>query len=290
MNRLGERVDFIGVGVQKAATDWLFACMAEHPQLRVSSVKEVNFFNKNYEKGFLWYHRFFQFGALQAGEYSPLYFQCKDVPERIHRYNPDAKLVLSLRNPVDRAYSQHKHQIMRNRLPPHLHDFARAMEQNPSYIEQGKYATHLENYLSFFGRERIHVVLFEEVASRPKDVLRELFGYLGVERSFEPSVLGKRLNVARTYKSRRLHRLMGKGGRTFRRLLGQAPVQLIKSAGLTGVLRNWNEVELKGDLMPLMTKEAGESLRTLFEDEIRRLELLIGRDLSLWRRPRDASS
>lgn len=174
------KLDFIGIGVQRSATTWLFECLREHPDIRgpVGEInKELDFFNHNYAIGYAWYHQWFEFGPWKTGEYSVLYFHDKCVPERIYRYNPNAKLLLSLRNPIDRAFSQHKHEVQRNRLPKELYNFWDALEQNPSYIEQGRYATHLERYLEFFDRNQIFIMLFDDIYSRPSDVLRDLFSF-----------------------------------------------------------------------------------------------------------------
>jgi len=130
---LESKVDFIGVGVQKAATSWIFQCLLEHPEIPAGSDKETNFFNFRYSFGYPWYQSKFQFGEWKAGEFSTLYFVDKNVPERIHRYNPKVKLILSERDPVERAFSQHQREIRRNRLPKELYDFKLAVQFNPTY-------------------------------------------------------------------------------------------------------------------------------------------------------------
>jgi hypothetical protein len=278
----GMKVDFIGIGVQRAATTWLFSCLKEHPEIRGATVannKELNFFNHNYEKGYPWYHRRFEFGAWKTGEYSTRYFHDKNVPARIARYNPDARLIVSLRNPIDRAVSQHKLEIRRNRLPEHLVEFEKALPHNPSYIEQGRYATHLERWLRFFDRAQIHVILFDEIVSSPGQALGDLFSFLGVDASFRPVGLSKRVNVSHTYRSRRLHRLIRLTSAAIRGLFGPVALEAIKATGLPALVRGYNEVDL---VIPPLSEEGRRRLLEVFRPEIERLEGLIGRDLSRW--------
>jgi hypothetical protein len=285
MSMLDERVDFIGIGVQKAATNWLFFCLEEHPDIRgatISNNKELNFFNHNYEKGYPWYHRRFEFGPWKTGEYSVRYFHDKNVPERIHRYNPNARLILSLRNPIDRAFSQHKHEIRRNRLPEHLYDFSEAMEQNPTYIEQGRYATHLERYLSFFDLDQIHIILFDDIVSKPTEVLSSLFSFLGVNASFQPSMVSEKTNVAHIYRSRRLHRFIRATSSYIREFLGESTVEAVKATRLPAVVRGYNEVEFDESVVPPLSEDMRKYLRDVFSEEVEKLQVLMGRELSHW--------
>ena len=120
MKNKNNLVDFIGIGVQKSATTWMYSMLTSHPEIKGAKGglknKEVNFFNRSYFLGFDWYNNKFEFGDHIVGEFSTLYFPECSVPERVYKYNPDIKLILIVRNPIDRAFSQHKFQFMKNRL------------------------------------------------------------------------------------------------------------------------------------------------------------------------------
>lgn len=279
-------LDFLGIGVQKAATTWLFQCLKEHPEIRGAKVrlnKELNFFNHNYVKGYAWYHRRFTFGPWKVGEYSPLYFQDKNVPARVYRYNPDIKLILSLRNPVDRAYSQHRHEIRRDRIPESLYRFGEALKYNPTYIGQGKYATHLECWLKFFDLHKIHIILYDEISSQPAAVLRELFAFLDVDSDFQPSLLKKKENVAHRYRSRALFRLMSRASKWLHRYVGRRGIAMIRATKIPSRLRTFNEVEFVETLVPPLSEDELKYLRNEFNDDIERLETLVGKDLAHWK-------
>ncbi len=279
-------LDFLGIGVQKAATTWLFRCLMEHPGIRgamTTNNKELNFFNHNYEKGYTWYHRRFTFGPWKMGEYSTLYFQDKNVPERVYRYNPDIKLILSLRNPVDRAYSQHRHEIRRNRVAESLYRFGEALKYNPTYIEQGRYATHLEYWLKFFDLDKIHIILYDEIVSQPAAVLKKLFAFLDLDSDFQPSLQETKQNVAHTYRSRALFRVMSIASKWVQKYVGKRGIRIIQATKIPSRLRTFNEVDFDETLVPPLSENELKCLRNEFNEDIERLETLVGKDLAHWK-------
>ena len=107
------KVDFIIAGTQKGGTSALDAYLRLDPQICLPhKVKEVHFFEADPlfdtgEPDYRLYHAFFKPRSWHrlVGEATPGYMYCEDVPRRIHAYNPDMKIILSLRNPIDRAFS-----------------------------------------------------------------------------------------------------------------------------------------------------------------------------------------
>jgi Sulfotransferase domain len=283
---LRNRVDFFGLGVQKAATTWLYECLDEHPKIGTPGLagKEMNFFNHRYASGYESYHSHFRFDTPISGEFSVSYFWDRNVPLRLHTYNPDAKLILSLRHPVERAISQHLHAVRRGHLPPRLHGFSAALAQNPSYVEQGRYATHLERWLERFDMTRLHVVLVDDIRSAPHAVLRDVFTFLDVDAGFRPGLASDRRNVAGRYRSPRLRHVVHGTGRGLRWLLGERGFRLVRRTGVPAVLRRVNEVAEPPAGACQLTSGEREMLLAEFGPEIDRLEALIGRDLSAWKR------
>lgn len=280
-------MDVIGIGVQKAATSWLFRCLVEHPEVRGATVesgsdKELNFFNRHWEKGYAWYHRGFEFGPWRTVEFSVLYFHDRDTPGRLRDYNPDAKLLLSLRNPVDRAFSHHKHEVRHGRLPEALYDFSKALPWNPSYVEQGRYATHLARWLEHFDRSQVHVVDYDDVRSDPEGVLRRVFEFVGVDPGFTPSRMDERVFPSRVAKRPAVEKVLDGASRLVRRILGKSGVRALKATGLPGRVREANRTDMDGRLVPPLTAGARRALGRHFEEENRRLGEMLGRDFTKW--------
>ncbi len=283
---MNNRVDFIGIGAQKSATTWIFRVLEEHPDIRCNSGpdnKELNFFNHNFEKGYQYYHSGFEFGQWKTGEYSTLYFYDEAVPRRIHEYNPDVKLIVSFRNPVERAYSQHLHQIKEGHVPPRLYQFFDAAMHNPSYLEIGKYASHLERYLEFFDLSKIHVILFDDIDSRPEFVIKELYRFIGVDSDFLPESAHKKVYSSHTYKSRGLEGFLNTSSEIVKRIFGDSLHRAITWTNIPNMIRSYNKTQFDGKNVPTLTKEERWKLYDTFESEIERLNNMIGRDLTIWK-------
>lgn len=111
------RIDFLGIGAQRAATTWLHKCLKRHPQIRLpTSKKEVHFFNREYERGLDWYYS--QFGRRESnqivGEITPNYLNVEEAAERIQCHFPETKLFCILRDPLHRAHSSFELQRARD--------------------------------------------------------------------------------------------------------------------------------------------------------------------------------
>lgn len=283
------RVQVIGIGVQKAATTWLFRCLVQHPEVRGAEVtegsnKELNFFNHFYDRGYLWYHDLFEFGPWKNAEFSTRYFHDRDAPARLHRYNAKAKLLLALRNPVDRAFSQHKHEYRRGRLTEEFREFRAALQFNPAYIEQGRYATHLERWLEHFDLEQIHVVDYADIVDSPADVMRETYRFVGVGSDFVPPSLQRRVNRSEAIRSQTFKKVLRatiNAGRT----LFHGPVKrAVKWTGLHRRLRRLNRTPVEEvHVPPLSSEDRSLLMEEEFREEIARLEELLQWDLSHWR-------
>ncbi|MFX0073102.1 MAG: sulfotransferase domain-containing protein, partial [Candidatus Hermodarchaeota archaeon] len=107
--------DFIGIGAMKAASEWILSCLDEHPEICVTSYKEINFFNKpyNYEKGLKYYYKFFSHCPKDKikGEFTPSYMLSPMSADLIYKTFPQVKLIVCLRNPAERAYSDYRYNI-----------------------------------------------------------------------------------------------------------------------------------------------------------------------------------
>ena len=127
-----------------------------------------------------------------AGECTPIYIYWKPAIERIWKYNPKIKLLIILRNPVDRAFAHWNMQRFKGREPLDFLDAVRdeknlAKEAAPlqlrrfSYVDRGFYAEQLEGVFEFFPREQVKIIKFEEFQNKKSETLHAIFRFLGVE-------------------------------------------------------------------------------------------------------------
>ncbi|MEQ9298386.1 MAG: sulfotransferase domain-containing protein [Cyclobacteriaceae bacterium] len=174
---------FIIIGAQKCGTSTLFDLLSRHPQLEGSKKKEIHYFDRNFEKSYNWYLSHWSVRTKKIlFEASPSYLYFPYVPKRIHSVNPNIKLIVILRNPVERAHSAWKmyhlkfnKQHKRNDVHDHR-TFNQALQEEIdhlesgngyknmpySYIERGLYSDQIRRYLQFFAGESILFLNFDD--------------------------------------------------------------------------------------------------------------------------------
>jgi len=183
VNRQGVQapIDFIGIGAQKAGTTSLWAALRQQPWFGAASSKELHYFNFNYHLGEQWYSAQFPPAAarLVRGEVTPDYLPSRVAPLRMSRYSRDLRLIVILRDPVERAFSAFLH-ARRVGAIPQSRTFATAIAEETSrygagwanLVEGGLYYRQLLRYLEHFPLEQMHVVLFEELTDPETGALR----------------------------------------------------------------------------------------------------------------------
>lgn len=168
--------DFVGLGAQRAGTTWWHSLLTQHPNVVGPRVKELHFFDReaaSVDPAVLAHEYARHFakppGAV-AGEWTPHYLHAAHVPALLHAVVPDARLLVLLRDPVDRYRS----------------GAGRRSTRKGSAIRRGLYATQLERYLEFFPREKFLMLQYERCLEDPTGELRRSFSFLGVDESFLP--------------------------------------------------------------------------------------------------------
>ena len=207
---MGALPTFLIIGCQKAGTTWLHHAISQHPEVAVSTPKELHFFTDlaTFERGLDWYaDHFTPTPRTRAiGEATPS-FQTIDIPEdrpderrdlipqRIHDAIPDVRLVLILRDPVERAVSAYYHFLRKGVWPgwPSLTEVG----DSRGIVSGGFYDVHLTRWLDVFNDEQLLVFVYEEAfhddASK-RSMVKQVFEHIGVDDSFEPTPSAERLN------------------------------------------------------------------------------------------------
>ncbi len=277
------RPNFFGIGAQKCASSWLYDILCEHPEVVVSQKKEIDFFSYHYERGYLWYESQFErkSGAIAIGENSPSYFNEASVPERVYAYAPNAKILVSLRDPVERALSQHRHLVRIGYVNGPDYSFETGLKNNPSYIEQGLYASHLRRWRQYFGDDRILVVLMDDIKCNAREVAERVYDFLGVNKGFIPESLGKRSNESYVPRNRMLYRIVQKTHGKLEQLGFDVIWKFAADIGLRKIYRRYNRVS-SAEVIPPVREETLMHLRDVFEPDIRELESMLGRTLANW--------
>jgi hypothetical protein len=211
-----ERLDFIVAGAQKSGTTALHYFLRKHPKIALPERQELHFFDDeeifSRPVDYQLLHRHFRKPPVRllpvrlglAGEVTPSYLYWKPAMERIWNYNRQIKLVILLRNPIDRAFAHWNMQRFKDR---ERLDFLTALKEEPrriaqpltiesrrfAYVDRGFYSRQLERVFKFFPREQVHVVKFENFRDRKQETLDGIFKFLGVKSL--PRVRDKDRNV-----------------------------------------------------------------------------------------------
>jgi hypothetical protein len=196
MNRLPT---YIIAGAMRSGTTALNSYLREHPDVAVSSTKEVHFFDSFYDRGVEWYREQFPHSesARAVGEATPNYMFSTTALDRIKETLPDVKLVVMLRNPIDRAYSHYWHDKARGKTEGDFgENVKREMDgdQGLNYIARGRYRAQIEHILERFPPTALHVEVFEDMVDRPDDLYASVCRFIGVDHSFRPESLGAPVN------------------------------------------------------------------------------------------------
>ncbi len=197
--------DFFLAGCQKTASTWLYQCFAEHPEIHVPATDATHFFTFNYHKGLDWYKQIYKDYRNQqiVGDTTPSYIRDFDAPERIAAYYPEAKIIFTLRNPIDRAFSHYWHEKAKNKIN---YDFSEVLDNYDlyqNYIVSGFYYKYLCRYLNYFKREQILILVFDELKQDPESFIRKIYQFLNVDTNHRPSILTEKINPAAKRKIRK---------------------------------------------------------------------------------------
>jgi len=287
---------FIIGGAAKCATTSLHEYLGQHPDVCVSKLKELHFFDTDtrYAKGLGHYASYFSHhaGEKAIGESSPCYLHGRYIAERINKDLPGVKLLFLFRDPVKRAYSSYWHGY---RVGKPMGTFIEAMD-DPNCrhtFERSRYWKYLETYFEIFGRDRCLCLLTERLAKEPEQVMKEAYAFLGVDDSFIPASLGERENTHRMPRSMAIQRwffrnvlVQGKpedvshyddeGRLEVRKLERSFP---LARRGIGWMIRRFN---MKPAQYPPLSDEDAQRVRELYVEDNKRFAELTGLDIERW--------
>ena len=189
--------DFIIIGAQKSGTSSLYYYLSQHPQLRMSVEKEIHYYNYylRHGKSLSWYKSFFPLRiksrGKKTGEASPNYLYSEQAPVELRKDIANIKLLVLLRNPIERAYSEynmHVRQLKRKDFPTSFEEAISnddlSIEGSRLYLVRGLYAGRVKNWLKHFSRDQFLFIKSEDFFQDPKKVLEEVYKFLEIERTF----------------------------------------------------------------------------------------------------------
>jgi hypothetical protein len=271
---------FLGIGVQRGGSTWLHTLLASHPDIYMPTRrKEIRFFDRYYANGLGWYESFFcppedadKYEAI--GEISPEYYECDECPERIYNTFPEIKMIMMLRHPISRAYSQYGFNVQRRNFKGSFENF---LATRPRALEKGFYSRYLKNYLRYFDRKQFLPLLFEDVfvdLSKTKNTIAD-FLEISADKFLASDNNGK-VNASTVPTHQSLYGFVVKTGRKLRKKNLEPIVDFVMRLGIQRFLS-------KGDPLQPLDKELKKRLSWSYYEEFDELEKCLQIDLNSWR-------
>jgi len=283
--------NFFIVGTPKAGTTSLYYYLEEHPDIFMSPIKETNYFSYAEIKAQQLYYNEEHISSL--GQYLELFKEAKDekaigeasvsylyypsVPSKIKEFNSEARIIIVLRNPVDRGFS---HYLMDRRLglvDLLYEDIIRKRSAHPKfqlyyqqYVMLGQYYEQVKRYLTIFGETQVKILLYEDIVSDIESVVKELFIFLNVDCDFSPDT-NEQHNMYTSPKNFFIQKLYAhkKFRIAAKRFFGENTQRQIKN------------VFFKRD-KPELSKKLKHDLSQIYKENIYKTSELLKRDLTYW--------
>ena len=299
------------VGAPRCGTTSLAAYLASHPRVFVSRSKEPHHFGADLDirvRPYADRRRYLELfegagSAQQAAEASVLYLYSKIAPREIREFNPSARIIIMVRDPVEMVCSLHAHNLLMGyeNLPDLEQALAAEAERRqgrmtsstclvPSalqYSALGKYAEHVQRYQEVFGADRVKCILFDDLKEDPERTYRETLAFLGLEPEGSPDF--------KAHNERQRWRVQPVGRwtvATFSRahaLSARLPTRILRRSVLLtlGIAFYFLTRPNLGKVVAAsrISTELRDALRQAFKEDVERLAGLLDRELSSWLQP-----
>jgi hypothetical protein len=269
---------FFLIGPPRTGTTWLHTVLSERTSL-AHPTKETRFFDKHFERGLNWYRRNYRkIGSGRViGEVAPTYFASNEARERMVRLIPNARIICTLRNPVDRILSLYR---LKRAYGLIRWTFEEALKRDPELMASSQYSVYLTAWRTAFGENQVMVAVHEDAQIDAQSYIDRVVDFIGIPRfpllprHLQPVLSSAEMTEPRYYYWTRGANLLAEWSKA-RNL--DAIVALAKRMGMIKLFVGG------GPLFPQLSCCEKERLQKLFMPEIDKLEAMLNRDLSIWR-------
>lgn len=292
--------DFFIVGAPKSGTTAMCNYLAQHPEIYMSPIKEPHFFGSDlnrvrFTNELEAYLQLFEQGNGKiCGEGSVWYLSSEKAAYEIYTFNPTAKIIIMLRNPVDLLYSLHNHVVFNARED--ITDFEEALKAEPErkkgqriprtcpaphvllYSEAVQFTKQIRRYLDVFPSDSVEIILYDDFKQDTIGVYRNTLFFLGVETQFKPEITI--INPSKKVRSKTLRSFIRFSFKHFRALFRPLFPSLDSRVKVGQFLINLNTIPQERSPMDQALRRR---LVEQFAPEVDQLSLLLKRDLSHWK-------
>lgn len=281
-----KKPNFIIIGAAKAATTRIAITINEHPEIFIPR-EESHYFSWYYNTftplSNAYLSRFDAAGDSTAiGENSNTYLIDPGAAARISNTLNDVKIILCVRNPIERAYSDYSMHYRLGRVNSSVENYLSPASSNwPAFIETGLYMRHLKMWLKYFPKENIHTCVFDDLANDPYKLQGDLYRFLGVDVAFRGLSLNTPFNTA----------TQGDLPRTLRHAINSTSVGRVfaswaKHLSVNGIIR---KALSRKFIYPKLPQAVANALRDYYARDVDELSNFLARDLSQWLAPHNST-
>ncbi|MEO9965631.1 MAG: sulfotransferase domain-containing protein [Reichenbachiella sp.] len=255
----------IFVGPAKTGTTWLFEYAKYHPNLVASSKdKEIQYFNKYYTKGKEWYLSYFdQNSDFTKCDFSPSYFASEISRLRIKTDFPTAKIIITLRNPIERTISHYKHFLKLGLIRET--DAKLALGKNTTFISNSFYSKYLPEWIEEFGQENILILPIEGMKENINDYINQLCSFLELDFIDAKKLANTKINEQSIPRNRTIAYLASRSRRFTKNYGMRWLTEGAKRIGLKKAIYSGGRNDV------LIPEDVYAELKQLFAPEIKRL-------------------
>ncbi|MDY6802143.1 MAG: sulfotransferase domain-containing protein [Bacteroidota bacterium] len=281
------KVNLLIIGAGRSGTTSLCEHLKHHPEICFSTIKEIPFFSieKIYQRGYKYYHSFFKHPEKPVIASSDTYLLIdQKAPERIKQYNPDMKIIILLREPVERAYSSYIYAINNGHQNKEIglkesflkeKDFINQKDivtrNNLGHFYSGLYYKHIKYWMKFFPKENFLLLKTSELQTHTSKTLSTISSFLGISDFKNMNEL--HINKASGVKSMFLHRFFIDRNNSIRKFFGFiTPVFIKKIVFNSGIIEKINQLNTKETNYSKLSEEDKKMATPYFAEDLKNLK------------------
>ena len=263
--------NFLYIGPDKAGSSWLHEVLIRHPEIFLTPAKDLYFFDRYFDRGASWYQQQFRDSRPHhdvVGEVCQDYLFHPEAAERINEVLGPVKLMVTLREPAQRAFSSYLYMLKQGQQPG---TFREALAARPELIEHGRYGSGLRRFLRYNDPQAVHVALFDDLVEEPQVFVDGVLAFLGVSAfTLDESLLAARLPASQA-RSVVLARLARRAADWVREHDGARAVGAVKRSSVTQKL-----LYRPLSRPPQLSADDAAYVRSVLEAEIAEVEETFG--------------
>lgn len=293
-------LDFLIIGAQKSASTYVHKCLEEHPEVTMPNGEVTVFEDPDYQSNgpdlLKDMYKSNYASQIKKGIKRPDYLAKKECAQRIFAHSPKAKLIITLRNPLDRAISAYFHYMRMGLLTIKplnvgMESILKGENQEPKgmdVISYGFYYEQIQNYLYYFDRNQILILFDDEIRLDPLSSMRKVYRFLEIDEFYSPKNINSKANIGvynlkRLYCYRFISKLIYKYNEDNTRLFKRTNIISRAISKAFNSIDRFILANLFKESKPSLDSTIKNKLIETYTTDTDNLEIMLNKDLSNWK-------